>query len=82
LIFKYYKVWGFFFNEKYNYIDGATATNIPQNLDVKSLYKFQYTFDNLKYDYFKIDGLKSNLYLQYVVSQNNFQDKFVMAGMI
>jgi hypothetical protein len=68
-----------FFNEKYNYIDGATATNIPQNLDVnKQLYKFQYTFDNLKYDYFKIDGLKSNLYLQYVVSQNNFQDKFVI----
>jgi hypothetical protein len=32
----------------------------------------------LKYDYFKIDGLKSNLYLQYVVSQNNFQDKFVI----
>jgi CRISPR type IV-associated protein Csf3 len=27
---------------------------------------------------FKIDGLKSNLYLQYVVSQNNFQDKFVI----
>jgi hypothetical protein len=26
----------------------------------------------------KIDGLKSNLYLQYVVSQNNFQDKFVI----
>jgi hypothetical protein len=44
----------------------------------KQLYKFQYTFDNLKYDYFKIDGLKSNLYLQYVVSQNNFQDKFVI----
>jgi hypothetical protein len=43
-----------------------------------NLYKFQYTFDNLKYDYFKIDGLKSNLYLQYVVSQNNFQDKFVI----
>jgi hypothetical protein len=38
--------------KKYNYIDGATATNIPQNLDVnKQLYKFQYTFDNLKYDY-------------------------------
>jgi hypothetical protein len=73
------KVGTTFFNEKYKYIDGATAVNIPQNLDVnKQLYKLQYTFDNLKYDYFKIDGLKSNLYLQYVVSKNSFQEKFVI----
>jgi hypothetical protein len=68
-----------FFNEKYKYIDGATATNIPQNLDEnKQLYKVEYTFDNLKYNYFKIEGFKSNLYLQYVVSQNSIQEKFVI----
>ena len=68
-----------FFNEKYNFIDGATAVDIPQKLDInKQLYKLQYTFDNLKYNYFKLNGVKSNLYFQYVVSQNNFQDKFVI----
>lgn len=68
-----------FFNEKYRYIDGPTNINIPQNLDInKQLYKLQYTFDNLKYNYFKINGFKSNFYLQYVVSQNSFQEKFVI----
>ena len=67
------------FNEKYEYIDGATSANIPQNLDInKQLIKAQYSFDNVNYDYYLAKGFRSNLYLQFVVSSNNFQDKFVI----
>lgn len=68
-----------FFNEKYKYIDGAIDATIPMNLDInKQLFKLQYTYDNLKYNYFKISGYKSNLTLQYVISKNSFQEKFVI----
>ena len=68
-----------FLQEKYNYIDGATAAAIPQSLEIdKRLLKLEYRFDNLVYDYYVVEGFKSNLYLQYVVSGNEFQDKFAI----
>jgi outer membrane protein assembly factor BamA len=67
------------FNEKYNYIDGTISSDIPRNLDInKQLIKMQYSFDNVNYDYYLVKGFRSNSYLQFVVSDKNFQDKFVI----
>ena len=67
------------FNEEYKYLKGITSFEVPQMLDInKYLFKFSYTYDDLEYDYFQVKGLKSNFFLQYVLSQNDFQEKFVI----
>ncbi|TCI84920.1 POTRA domain-containing protein [Tenacibaculum sp. M341] len=69
-----------YFTEKYNYLTGATSANVPLNLEVdKILYKLLYTYQDLEYFFQYIDGFKSSLYLQYVQSQNSFQDQFLVA---
>ncbi|MCH3884209.1 outer membrane protein assembly factor [Tenacibaculum aquimarinum] len=67
------------FNEKYEYISGATNPSVPQNLDVdKMLYKFVYTYNNLDYFYQYVNGFKSVFYGQYVSSDNEFQNNFLI----
>ena len=67
------------FKEDYNYLQGVTNPNVPQKLEVtKNQIKLQYSFDNLKYDYYLLQGFRSNLNLQFVMSENNFQDKFAI----
>jgi outer membrane protein assembly factor BamA len=69
-----------FFTEKYQYLTGDTAPEIPQLLDIdKLLLKFVYMYDNLDYYYQYINGFKSVFYGQYVTSNNNFQDDFLIA---
>lgn len=66
-----------FFSERYEYLSGATDPSVPQSLDLdKFLLKLVYMYDNLDYYYQYVDGFKSILYMQYVTSNNNFQDKF------
>lgn len=68
-----------FFKENYNYISGATSPDVPQILSVdKALLKLVYTCDNLDYYYQYISGFKSVFYGQYVVSENNFQEPFLV----
>lgn len=67
------------FNEKYEYISGATNPSVPQILDVdKMLYKFVYSYNNLDYFYQYVNGFKSVFYGQYVSSNNEFQDNFLI----
>ena len=66
-----------YFTEKYQYLTGATSSEVPQNLEVdKVLYKLLYDYNNLEYYFHYVDGFKSSLTLQYVTSTNNFQDTF------
>lgn len=68
-----------FFKEKYSYLSGATSTEVPQSLNVnKTLFKFIYAYDNLDYYYQYISGFRSVFYGQYVFSDNNFQDTFLV----
>lgn len=68
------------FREKYQYLSGDTAQEIPQFLDVdKKLLKVVYKYDNLNYYYQYISGFKSIFYGQYVTSNNSFQDNFLIA---
>ncbi len=68
-----------FFNEKYNYISGLNSNEIPLELDIdKTLIKFVYTYNNLKYFYQYIEGFKSELYAQYVISNNDIQNDFLI----
>jgi outer membrane protein assembly factor BamA len=65
------------FREKYQYLSGITNPSIPQQLNVKkALFKLVYSFDNLNYFYQNISGFKSNLHVQYVLTENDFQNDF------
>ncbi|MEO9569658.1 MAG: outer membrane protein assembly factor [Polaribacter sp.] len=66
-----------FFNEKYQYLSGATDPSVPQNLDLdKTLLKLLYIYDDLDYHFQYINGFKSVLYTQFVTSNNPFQKDF------
>lgn len=61
-----------FFTEAYQYQEGATDVNVPQELVVdKMLYKLLYKYDGLTYFYYFLDGFRSDLNLQYVRSTSN-----------
>jgi outer membrane protein assembly factor BamA len=68
------------FREKYQYLSGnidLSNPSIPENLTLnKALFKFVYAYDNLDYYYQYIKGFKNILYVQYVVTENDFQNKF------
>ncbi|WP_159949039.1 BamA/TamA family outer membrane protein [Polaribacter septentrionalilitoris] len=68
------------FKEKYQYLSGVTDPTIPQNLDLdKALLKAVYSYDDLTYFYQYTEGFKSNLYVQYVLTENDFQNDFFIA---
>lgn len=68
------------FSEKYRYLSGATNPNVPQNLNLdKVLFKLVYSYNNLNYFYQYVSGFKSTLYTQYVVTENDFQNDFLIA---
>ena len=68
------------FKEKYQYLFGNidfTTTEIPETLDLnKALLKLVYTYDSLDYYYQYVNGFKSQLYVQYVLTENDFQNEF------
>ncbi|MDE1205674.1 POTRA domain-containing protein [Tenacibaculum larymnensis] len=68
-----------FFKEKYNYLNGSTSSNVPTELNVdKKLLKLIYTFDNLDYNYQYINGFKNEFHGQYVTSENEYQNDFLI----
>jgi len=68
------------FKEKYQYLSGATATGVPQFLEVnKTLFKSNYNYDNLRYDFYLVKGFRSTFFGQYVISSNDFQNDFIIA---
>lgn len=68
------------FKEKYNYLTGATALDVPKELEVrKVLIKSNYNFDNLKYDFYLVKGIKNNFFAQCVFSNKSFQNNFLIA---
>jgi outer membrane protein assembly factor BamA len=68
------------FSEKYQYLSGAITPSVPQRLDLdKTLFKLVYKYNDLDFYYQYVSGFKSTLYAQYVTSNNNFQDNFLIA---
>lgn len=69
-----------FFSEKYKYLSGETAEGVPLALDLdKKLLKLVYQYNGLDYYYQYVSGFKSVLYTQYVTTQNDFQNDFLIA---
>ncbi len=68
------------FKEKYQFLSGNidfTNSSIPKNLDLnKALLKLVYSYDELDYYYQYVNGFKSILYAQYVLTENDFQNDF------
>ena len=71
-----------FFTEKYNYLNGDNnidKSKVPLSLEQdKSMIKLVYTYDDLKYDYYLLSGFKSVLNLQGVVTENDFNNAFLI----
>lgn len=68
------------FKEEYDYISGLTSNAIPQSLSLdKQMLKFVYEYDGLNYYYQYVEGIKNTFYAQYVTTENDFQDNFLIA---
>lgn len=67
------------FNEKYQYLSGDIPQRVPMSLDLnKALIKFVYKYDGLDYYYQYVSGFKSILYAQYVLTENDLQNEFLI----
>lgn len=68
-----------FFNEVYEYRSGATSSDVPQYFKVdKVLYKSNYNYNNLTYNFYLVNGFKNEFFGQFVTSKNEFQDDFII----
>ena len=69
------------FTENYAFLNGDDSLGtglIPLNLKQdKSMLKFGYVHDNLKYDYYLLSGFKSILNIQTVATEGNYDDLFL-----
>ena len=66
-----------FFTEDYEYLSGEMAAGVPLELTLdKTLFKVFYQFDRFNYNYQYVSGIRNQLYLQYVATENAFQDAF------
>ena len=68
-----------FFTEDYQYIEGATNPNVPQELVVdKLLYKLFYEYNDVDNYYQYRDGFKSSFNFQYVTTTDDALPGFVI----
>jgi outer membrane protein assembly factor BamA len=68
-----------YFTEVYDYQDGATDVNVPQDLDVdKLLYKLIYEYANINYYYQYLEGFRSTLNFQYVTARDGSLPTFLI----
>ncbi|SHG64469.1 POTRA domain-containing protein [Winogradskyella jejuensis] len=68
-----------YFSEDYQYLRGATSTNVPQDLVVKKvLYKLIYEFNNINYYYQYLEGFQSVFNFQYVTSTSEALPEFLI----
>ncbi|MCW2119654.1 outer membrane protein assembly factor [Flavobacterium sp. 7A] len=68
------------FDEKYDYLSGAKVAGVPLALEhKKKMLKLIYNFNDLKYDFYLIEGFKSKFQFQYVYIDNDFQNKLLIA---
>jgi outer membrane protein assembly factor BamA len=69
------------FTENYAYLNGDDSINtdvVPLSLrQDKSMLKFGYVHDNLKYDYYLLSGFKSVLNVQSVATEGDYGDLFL-----
>ncbi|NJM79818.1 MAG: outer membrane protein assembly factor [Flavobacterium sp.] len=74
------KIGGSIFNEEYAYRSGATDANVPLNFKIdKLLFKATNNYDNLKYEFYLVDGIKNTSNFQFVTQSNTFQNEFLIA---
>ena len=74
------KVGGSIFNEEYAYKSGATNPSVPLNFNIdKLLFKATNNYDNLKYEFYLVDGIKNTSNFQFVTQSNSFQNEFLIA---
>lgn len=74
------KIGGSIFNEEYAYKSGSTDISVPLNFNIdKLLFKATNNYDNLKYEFYLVDGIKNTSNFQVVTQSNSFQNEFLIA---
>ncbi len=67
------------FTEDYQYLSGATQVDIPQSLNVdKHLFKLIYSYEDIEYHYYYLNGFRSTLNFQYVGSTDENLPDFLI----
>lgn len=67
------------FTEDYQYLSGATQADVPQSLNVdKHLFKLIYSYEDIEYHYYFLNGFRSTLNFQYVGSTDENLPKFLI----
>lgn len=68
-----------YFTETYEYKEGAVSDQVPQSLEVnKLLYKLIYEYNDVERFYYFVEGFKSTLNFQYVISRNETLPGFLI----
>lgn len=68
------------FKEKYKYNSGFTSNEIPRELEQdKLLFKLNFSYNRLLYEYQYVDGFRSAIGVQYVTPIEAGQDEFSIA---
>jgi len=68
------------FKEDYRFVEGFTSANIPQSLiQNKLLYKINYDYNKLHFEYQYVNGFRSILHFQNVIPLESQQDNFLIA---
>ncbi len=74
------KIGGSIFNEEYAYKSGSTDISVPLNFNIdKLLFKATNNYDNLKYEYYLVDGIRNTSNFQFVTQSNSFKNEFLIA---
>ncbi len=67
------------FSETYTYLEGFQNLDFPSRFNkTKFFTKFQYFNENVKYDFFQLNGLKNSLVFQNIITGNDFKNPFLI----
>ncbi len=67
------------FSETYKYIEGFQNLDFPAKFNKTKLFtKFQYFNENVKYDFYQLNGLKNSFVFQNIVTGKDFKNPFLI----
>lgn len=67
------------FSETYKYIEGFQNLDFPAKFNkTKFFTKFQYFNENVKYDFYQLNGLKNSFIFQNIITGNDFKNPFLI----
>jgi hypothetical protein len=67
------------FNETYKYLEGFKNLDFPAKFNkTKFFAKFQYFNENVKYNFYQLNGMKNSFVFQNIITGNDFKNPFLI----